>query len=57
MINRLKWWINRHRYPDQAWFWTPEWQAGEREADADIKAGNVKEFSTVKEFIEELERE
>jgi len=20
--------------PDQAWFWTPEWQAKEREADA-----------------------
>ncbi|HEV8574232.1 MAG TPA: AbrB/MazE/SpoVT family DNA-binding domain-containing protein [Dehalococcoidia bacterium] len=26
---------------DQAWFWTPEWQAGEREADEDIKAGRV----------------
>ncbi|MHB8860002.1 MAG: AbrB/MazE/SpoVT family DNA-binding domain-containing protein [Thermoleophilia bacterium] len=23
----------------QAWFWTPEWQAGEREADEDLKAG------------------
>jgi antitoxin PrlF len=21
---------------DQAWFWTPEWQAGERETDEDI---------------------
>lgn len=26
---------------DQAWFWTPEWQAGERAADEDIKAGRV----------------
>lgn len=26
---------------DQAWFWTPEWQAGEQEADEDIKAGRV----------------
>ena len=25
--------------PDQAWFWTPEWQAGERKADAEIAAG------------------
>ncbi|HEX9359230.1 MAG TPA: hypothetical protein VF933_36150 [Streptosporangiaceae bacterium] len=24
---------------DQAWFFTPEWLAGEREADADIAAG------------------
>jgi hypothetical protein len=27
--------------PDQAWFWTPEWQAKDREADADKAAGNV----------------
>ena len=26
---------------DEAWFWTPEWQAGEREADADIKNNRV----------------
>ncbi len=25
----------------QAWFWTEEWQAGEREASADIAAGRV----------------
>src|SRR5438874_2174149 len=25
--------------PDQAWFWTPEWQAKEREADEDYAAG------------------
>lgn len=25
----------------QAWFWTPEWQKAEREADDDIKAGRV----------------
>jgi hypothetical protein len=25
----------------QAWFWTPEWQAGEDEADSDIDAGRV----------------
>jgi len=23
--------------PDQAWFWPPEWQAGEREADAQLR--------------------
>lgn len=26
---------------DQAWFWTPEWQAGEHEADEDIAKGNL----------------
>jgi hypothetical protein len=25
----------------QAWYWTPEWQSGEDEADADIEAGRV----------------
>jgi AbrB family looped-hinge helix DNA binding protein len=36
---------------DQAWFWTPEWQAGEREAEEDIKAGRVSgPFKTVEEM-------
>mgnify|MGYP000952899959 FL=1 len=26
---------------DQSWFWADEWQAGEKEADEDIKAGRV----------------
>ncbi len=26
---------------DQAWFWTDEWQEKERQADEDIKKGNV----------------
>lgn len=25
--------------PDQAWFWTPDWLAGELEADRDAKSG------------------
>ena len=27
--------------PDQAWFWTEEWQAGEREVDRNVAAGKV----------------
>jgi antitoxin PrlF len=30
----------------QAWFWTPEWQAGEREADEDLRAGRTEAFSS-----------
>ncbi|HVA05235.1 MAG TPA: AbrB family transcriptional regulator [Acidimicrobiales bacterium] len=35
----------------QAWFWSPEWQAGEREADADQAAGRVETFGSGEEFI------
>jgi antitoxin PrlF len=40
---------------DQAWFWTPEWQAGEREADADIAAGRGTVHHSVEEFLGALE--
>lgn len=36
---------------DQRWYWTPEWQAMEREADEDKAAGRVKSFKSAKEFI------
>ena len=26
---------------DQSWFWTAEWQEGEKEADMDKKAGRI----------------
>jgi len=35
---------------DQAWFFTPQWLAGEREADEDIAAGR----GTVHESAEEM---
>ncbi|OHV39702.1 hypothetical protein BBK14_13605 [Parafrankia soli] len=30
-----------HNDPDQAWFWTPQWQAGEAEASAEIAASGL----------------
>jgi antitoxin MazE len=39
----------------QAYFWTDEWQKGEAEAEADIKAGRVKTFDSVEELLEDLE--
>jgi bifunctional DNA-binding transcriptional regulator/antitoxin component of YhaV-PrlF toxin-antitoxin module len=38
----------------QAWFWAPEWQAGEREADADRAAGRVESFDSGEDFVEAL---
>ena len=35
----------------QAWFWTPEWQAGEREATADHAAGRLESFGSGEEFL------
>lgn len=40
---------------DQRWFWSPEWQAKEQEADEDIKNGNVSgPFKTAEEVIKHL---
>ena len=38
----------------QAWFWTPEWQAGEAQADADIAAGRMTRHGTDEEFLASL---
>jgi hypothetical protein len=37
--------VERQR-PAQAYFWAPEWQEGEREADEDIRLGRTRRFST-----------
>ena len=39
----------------QAWFWTREWQQGEREASDDIKAGRVTTFESAAAFLESLD--
>src|SRR6266571_1466919 len=39
----------------QAWFWTPEWQAREREADEDLAAGRFERFESGEEFLAALE--
>lgn len=41
--------------PDQAWFWTERWQKMEREVEADIAAGRVKQFDSMDDFISYLE--
>ena len=41
----------------QAYFWTEEWQAAEREADEDIRAGRIQTFESVDELLADLEAE
>jgi len=40
---------------DQAWFWTPEWQAGEREADEQIARGEGTVYGSTEEFLASLD--
>lgn len=41
--------------PEQAWFWTPEWQEGEREADAELAAGQGTTYYSDEEFLQHLD--
>lgn len=40
--------------PDQAWYWTPRWQAGEAEADADLAAGRRTYYDSDEVFLAAL---
>lgn len=39
----------------QAWFWTPSWQRGEAEAEADIAGGRLTVFEDDEEFLASLD--
>ena len=41
--------------PEQAWYWTREWQAKEREADDDRAAGQVSRYETDEDFLTALD--
>ena len=41
---------------DQRWFWTEEWQAGERTASEEIVAGDVSTFDDVDDMFAALDR-
>ncbi len=40
--------------PSQAYFWTQEWQEGEREAQEDIRKGRITGFKSVKKLMRDL---
>ena len=39
----------------QAWFWTPTWQSGEAQADADIAAGRMEVFENEDGLLKSLD--
>lgn len=39
---------------DQAWYWTPEWQAVEAEADAELASGQFDDFPSMDDLIADL---
>lgn len=41
---------------DQRWFWTEEWQAGEREASEQIARGDLATHDDVDDFFADLNR-
>src|SRR2546428_535196 len=40
----------------QAWYWTPEWQTGEREVEADIAEERVETFPSGDAFLRALKK-
>ncbi len=42
---------------DQAWFWTPEWQAKEKQADRDLSAGRCRDFEKLEDLLKDLHSE
>lgn len=42
---------------NQSWYWTPEWQAAEREASDDIAAGRFDDFATMDDMISDLQQQ
>ena len=42
---------------DQAWFWTPEWQDKEKEADENLSTGRYRDFDTLEDLLKDLHDE
>ncbi len=40
---------------DQAWFWSKQWQQGEKQAENDIENGKVQKFNSPQELFEDLD--
>lgn len=40
---------------EQAYFWTEDWQDGEREAEADIRSGRIERFESLDDLFTDLD--
>ena len=39
---------------EQLWFWTPEWLAGERMVEEDLRLGRYEDFDDIDDFLAAL---
>lgn len=46
--------MNAAAAPEQAWFWTTAWQAGEREVNLQFGAGDTERFDSGEAFLAAL---
>ena len=49
--------IEKHKskmLKSQAWFWSKNWQKGEKKAQEDIELGRVKRFDNASDLIKDL---
>ena len=42
---------------DQTWYWTPDWQEKENEADRDLASGRFQDFDSLDDLVKDLHRE
>ena len=40
----------------QSYYWTPQWQAMEAQAEEDLRAGRFKQYDDVEDFIREMKQ-
>ena len=42
---------------EQAWFWTPEWQEKEKQAEKDFSSGRYRDFEKLEDLLKDLQSE
>lgn len=42
--------------PDQAYHWSPAWEAGEREVDAELAHGRFTVYSSIDDMFDDMDR-